>query len=66
MCRLLQSKNYNPEKIIAALLLILPSLALDDYMDGFYIAIKGGVSNTRNAGLTTFVTSRTLVIFKFR
>jgi len=51
MCRLLQSKNYNPEKIIAALLLILPSLALDDYMDGFYIAIKGGSSNIMNTGL---------------
>jgi len=47
----LQSKNYNPEKIIAALLLILPSLALDDYMDGFYIAIKGGSSNIMNTGL---------------
>jgi hypothetical protein len=54
------------KKIIAVLLLTLPLLALADYMDGFYMAIKGGVSNTRNAGLTTFVTSRTLVIFKFR
>tara|TARA_B110000046_G_scaffold112334_1_gene119491 strand:- start:1610 stop:1867 length:258 start_codon:yes stop_codon:yes gene_type:complete len=49
------------KNIIAVLLLTLPSLALADYMDGFYMAIKGGVSNTRNTGLTTFVTSRTLV-----
>jgi opacity protein-like surface antigen len=42
------------KKILAALLLTLPTLAVAVDLDGYYITAKGGVSKTRDTGETTF------------
>ncbi|MDA9635680.1 hypothetical protein N9S71_01365, partial [Nitrosomonadales bacterium] len=42
------------KKLLAALLLILPSMAMAIDLDGYYITAKGGVSKTFNTGTTNF------------
>ena len=42
------------KKILAALLLTLPSMAMAIDLEGFYITAKGGVSKTFNTGTTSF------------
>ena len=41
------------KKILAALLLTLPSMAMAIDLDGYYITAKGGVSKTFNTGTTS-------------
>ena len=43
------------KKIIAALILTLPTMAVAVDLDGYYITAKGGVSKTSDTGETTFV-----------
>ena len=42
------------KKILAALLLTLPTLAVAVDLEGYYITAKGGISKTRDTGETTF------------
>ena len=42
------------KKILAALLLTLPTMALAIDLEGYYITAKGGVSKTFNTGTTSF------------
>ena len=42
------------KKILAALLLTLPTMAVAIDLEGFYITPKGGVSKTNDTGVTTF------------
>ena len=43
------------KKIIAALILTLPTISVAVDLDGYYITAKGGVSKTSDTGETTFV-----------
>ena len=43
------------KKILAALLLTLPTMAMAIDLDGYYITAKGGASKTFNTGVTSFV-----------
>ena len=43
------------KKILAALLLTLPTISVAVDLDGYYITAKGGVSKTSDTGETTFV-----------
>ena len=43
------------KKLLAALLLTLPSLSFAVDLDGYYITAKGGASKTFNTGTTNFV-----------
>ena len=43
------------KKILAALILTLPTMAVAVDLDGYYITAKGGVSKTSDTGETTFV-----------
>ena len=43
------------KKLITALLLTLPTMALAIDLEGYYITAKGGVSKTFNTGTTSFV-----------
>jgi opacity protein-like surface antigen len=45
------------KKILTALLLTLPSMAVAIDLEGFYITAKGGVSKTFNTGVTTQTSS---------
>ena len=42
------------KKLLAALLLILPSMAMAIDLEGYYITAKGGASKTFNTGATSF------------
>ena len=42
------------KKILAALLLTLPTMAMAIDLEGYYITAKGGVSKTFNTGTTSF------------
>ena len=42
------------KKLLAALLLTLPTMAVAVDLEGFYITAKGGISKTSNTGETTF------------
>ena len=42
------------KKLLAALLLTLPTLAFAVDLDGYYITAKGGASKTFNTGTTSF------------
>ena len=42
------------QKLLAALLLTLPSMAFAIDLDGYFITAKGGVSKTMNTGTTSF------------
>ena len=42
------------KKLLAALLLTLPSMAVAIDLEGYYITAKGGVSKTFNTGVTSF------------
>ena len=42
------------KKLLVALLLTLPSMAMAIDLDGYYITAKGGVSKTSDTGTTTF------------
>ena len=42
------------KKILAALLLTLPTISVAIDLDGYYITAKGGVSKTFNTGTTSF------------
>ena len=44
------------KKILAALLLTLPTMAVAIDLEGFYITPKGGVSKTMDTGVTSFNT----------
>ena len=46
--------NVTIKKILAALLLTLPTLAVAVDLEGYYITAKGGISKTRDTGETTF------------
>ena len=46
------------KKILAALLLTLPSMAMAIDLEGYYITAKGGESKTFNTGTTSFVNLR--------
>jgi opacity protein-like surface antigen len=46
------------KKILAALLLTLPSMAMAIDLEGYYITAKGGASKTFNTGTTSFVNLR--------
>ena len=41
------------KKILAALLLTLPTMAVAVDLEGYYITAKGGVSKTFNTGTTS-------------
>ena len=43
------------KKILAALLLTLPTMAIAIDLEGYYITAKGGASKTFNTGVTSFV-----------
>ena len=43
------------KKLLAALLLTLPTISVAVDLDGYYITAKGGVSKTSDTGETTFV-----------
>jgi len=45
------------KKILAALLLTLPSMAVAIDLEGYYITAKGGVSKTSNTGVTEQISS---------
>jgi hypothetical protein len=42
------------KKLLAALLLTLPTMAIAIDLEGYYITAKGGVSKTFNTGVTSF------------
>ena len=42
------------KKLLAALLLTLPTMAVAIDLEGYYITAKGGVSKTSDTGTTTF------------
>ena len=42
------------KKIIAALILTLPTMAVAIDLEGFYITPKGGVSKTNDTGITHY------------
>jgi len=42
------------KKLLAVLLLTLPTMAVAVDLEGFYITAKGGTSKTSNTGETTF------------
>jgi opacity protein-like surface antigen len=48
------------KKILAALLLTLPAMAMAIDLEGYYITAKGGVSKTFNTGATSFNDGDTL------
>jgi len=45
------------KKLLAALLLTLPTMAMAIDLEGYYITAKGGVSKTFNTGVTSFNTA---------
>ena len=45
------------KKILAALLLTLPTMAMAIDLEGYYITAKGGVSKSFNTGETSFITA---------
>ena len=49
------------KKLLAALLLTLPSMAMAIDLEGYYITAKGGASKTFNTGVTSFVDTGALV-----
>ena len=50
------------KKLLAALLLTLPTIAVAVDLDGYYITAKGGVSKTFNTGATSFTADSTGVL----
>jgi hypothetical protein len=42
------------KKLLAVLLLTLPTMAVAVDLEGFYITAKGGISKTSNTGETSF------------
>lgn len=49
------------KKLLAALLLTLPTMAVAVDLEGFYITAKGGISKTSNTGETTFTSDGGIV-----
>ena len=45
------------KKLLAALLLTLPTMAIAIDLEGYYITAKGGVSKTSDTGTTSFITA---------
>ncbi len=43
------------KKILAALLLTLPTMAMAIDLDGYYITAKGGVSKTMDTGTMSYI-----------
>ena len=44
------------KKILAALLLTLPTISVAIDLEGYYITAKGGISKTLDTGIMTYIT----------
>ena len=49
-------RKRDMKKILAALLLTLPSMAMAIDLEGYYITAKGGISKTLDTGIMTYIT----------
>ena len=52
------------KKLLAALLLTLPTMAIAIDLEGYYITAKGGVSKTIDTGATTLIMHSGLFYFQ--